>query len=212
MTKTPAFCRRVRRHSNFRCPIRDRSAMRADTPITNDAACRGPPRWRRQSPRGATPPSARRTKHHVKLFELFLACGALQLDSRAIVVHRLVNDNIPIGLYTFSCYPAWDANRLRRPAAHPGPGAFNRRATISTAGPRESRRRIKFNWRLRRLLPEPVFPGSENGISSGRGSRIRTCDLLVPNQTRYQTALCPDGYRRSIHASIQAGKQAFNGR
>ncbi len=27
----------------------------------------------------------------------------------------------------------------------------------------------------------------------GRGSRIRTCDLLVPNQTRYQTALCPAG-------------------
>ena len=26
-------------------------------------------------------------------------------------------------------------------------------------------------------------------ISSGRGDRIWTCDLLVPNQTRYQTAL-----------------------
>src|SRR6185312_6678634 len=26
----------------------------------------------------------------------------------------------------------------------------------------------------------------------GRGSRVRTCDLLVPNQTRYQTALCPE--------------------
>src|SRR5690242_13079419 len=29
----------------------------------------------------------------------------------------------------------------------------------------------------------------------GRGSRIRTCDLLVPNQTRYQTALCPASSR-----------------
>ena len=26
---------------------------------------------------------------------------------------------------------------------------------------------------------------------TGRGSRIRTCDFLVPNQTRYQTALYP---------------------
>src|SRR5215813_6324910 len=46
---------------------------------------------------------------------------------------------------------------------------------------------------------------------SGRGSRIRTCDLLVPNQTRYQTALCPAGSPRSIHASIQPGKQASAG-
>ncbi len=28
---------------------------------------------------------------------------------------------------------------------------------------------------------------------SGRGSKIRTCDPLVPNQVRYQAALCPDG-------------------
>lgn len=26
----------------------------------------------------------------------------------------------------------------------------------------------------------------------GRGSKIRTCDPLVPNQMRYQAALCPD--------------------
>src|SRR6478672_962401 len=45
----------------------------------------------------------------------------------------------------------------------------------------------------------------------GRGSRIRTCDLLVPNQTRYQTALCPAGHRRSIHASPRCGKQASAG-
>ncbi len=30
-------------------------------------------------------------------------------------------------------------------------------------------------------------------LISGRGSRIRTYDPLVPNQMRYQTALCPDG-------------------
>src|SRR5215470_4128435 len=44
-------------------------------------------------------------------------------------------------------------------------------------------------------------------MKRGRGSRIRTCDLLVPNQTRYQTALCPAGHRRSIHASVWCGKQ-----
>ena len=26
----------------------------------------------------------------------------------------------------------------------------------------------------------------------GRGDRIRTCDILVPNQARYQTALLPE--------------------
>jgi hypothetical protein len=42
------------------------------------------------------------------------------------------------------------------------------------------------------------IPASESAMAKGRpnpaggrGSRIRTCDLLVPNQTRYQTALCP---------------------
>jgi hypothetical protein len=29
----------------------------------------------------------------------------------------------------------------------------------------------------------------------GRGSRIRTCDPLLPKQMRYQTAPCPDGTR-----------------
>src|SRR5262245_53137480 len=48
-------------------------------------------------------------------------------------------------------------------------------------------------------------------MKRGRGSRIRTCDLLVPNQTRYQTALCPAGHRRSIHASVWCGKQPSAG-
>ena len=30
----------------------------------------------------------------------------------------------------------------------------------------------------------------------GRGDRIRTCGLLVPNQARYQTALRPDNTNR----------------
>ena len=29
-------------------------------------------------------------------------------------------------------------------------------------------------------------------LNNGRGSKIRTCDPLVPNQMRYQTALCPE--------------------
>jgi hypothetical protein len=40
------------------------------------------------------------------------------------------------------------------------------------------------------------------GVQIGRGSRIRTCDLLVPNQTRYQTALCPDGYTRPAFTRV----------
>jgi hypothetical protein len=30
---------------------------------------------------------------------------------------------------------------------------------------------------------------------NGRGDRIRTCDLLVPNQALYQAKLHPDGER-----------------
>ena len=36
----------------------------------------------------------------------------------------------------------------------------------------------------------------------------RTSDNTFPNQTRYQTALCPAGHRGSIHASVWCGKQA----
>ena len=35
-------------------------------------------------------------------------------------------------------------------------------------------------------------------VRSGRGDRIRTCDPLVPNQMRYQTALLPDEGRRIV--------------
>jgi hypothetical protein len=42
---------------------------------------------------------------------------------------------------------------------------------------------------------------------SGRGDRIRTCDPLVPNQMRYQTALLPErrGYsaERVLDASLE---------
>ncbi len=34
--------------------------------------------------------------------------------------------------------------------------------------------------------------GEKSPLKIGRGDRIRTCDPLVPNQMRYQTALLPD--------------------
>ncbi len=37
--------------------------------------------------------------------------------------------------------------------------------------------------------------GCSNMLTIGRGDRIRTCDLLLPKQTRYQAALHPDSER-----------------
>ncbi len=46
-----------------------------------------------------------------------------------------------------------------------------------------------------------------HGISkNGRGDRIRTCDLLVPNQALYQAKLHPDG-----HAEGYLGCDGVNG-
>jgi hypothetical protein len=39
--------------------------------------------------------------------------------------------------------------------------------------------------------PKPPAFNAEN-FEIGRGNRIRTCDPLVPNQMRYQTAPCPE--------------------
>ena len=46
------------------------------------------------------------------------------------------------------------------------------------------------------LYPDELrAPGQFNpSVKLGRGSRIRTCDPLVPNQMRYQAALCPDHF------------------
>ena len=54
-------------------------------------------------------------------------------------------------------------------------------------------------------------------LSIGRGSRIRTCDLLVPNQTRYQTALCPDpvesaGFTRVFRPDAQGPSEGLSER
>ena len=58
-------------------------------------------------------------------------------------------------------------------------------------------------WRARTAAPtKPCKPAPGAG-SGGRGSRIRTCDPLLPKQMRYQTAPCPDG-TRMLTASRQA--------
>ena len=36
----------------------------------------------------------------------------------------------------------------------------------------------------------------------GRGDRIRTCGLLVPNQARYQTALRPDNVTIQLYGQV----------
>jgi hypothetical protein len=53
----------------------------------------------------------------------------------------------------------------------------------------------------------------EHGIrrlwESGRGDWIRTSDLFVPNEARYQAALRPDSKSTSIHASMPACGSTF---
>jgi hypothetical protein len=44
----------------------------------------------------------------------------------------------------------------------------------------------------------------------GRGSRIRTCDPLLPKQMRYQTAPCPDG-TRMVSAWRAAARESADG-
>ncbi len=36
----------------------------------------------------------------------------------------------------------------------------------------------------------------------GRGDRIRTCDILLPKQARYRTALLPDSHFRTRHRAV----------
>ena|GEM_PF-5889125 len=43
-----------------------------------------------------------------------------------------------------------------------------------------------------------IFTKRGHKLRSGRGREIRTPDPLVPNQMRYQTALCPDLIREVI--------------
>ena len=46
---------------------------------------------------------------------------------------------------------------------------------------------------------------------SGRGDRIRTCDLLVPNQALYQAKLRPDADAPD-YAENEGGSKRFHGR
>ena len=45
--------------------------------------------------------------------------------------------------------------------------------------------------------------GKEGPAESGRGDRIRTCDILLPKQARYQTALRPDSVKTLILLPFQ---------
>ena len=45
---------------------------------------------------------------------------------------------------------------------------------------------------------------------NGRGSKIRTYDPLVPNQMRYQAALCPDSVIRSVFTTFNKKKEEIN--
>ena len=49
------------------------------------------------------------------------------------------------------------------------------------------------------------MPSRGRAGGSGRGRGIRTPDPLVPNQMRYQTALCPDPGLRRAPALRKAG-------
>src|ERR1700682_5513385 len=51
-------------------------------------------------------------------------------------------------------------------------------------------RRFDPNGNINAELPRNNF------FENGRGNRIRTCDPLVPNQMRYQTAPCPEPTHR----------------
>ena len=50
---------------------------------------------------------------------------------------------------------------------------------------------------------QSASPNDCNGIN-GRGERIRTSGLLVPNQARYQASLRPDGLRQPFYHSLIA--------
>ena len=46
-----------------------------------------------------------------------------------------------------------------------------------------------------------AFCGNQRAAGRGRGDRIRTCDLLVPNQALYQAKLHPERRTREVWPS-----------
>ena len=78
--------------------------------------------------------------------------------------------------------------RLRRPLLYPA--ELRALRSFVDSPPSENRHsRVGGN-------PAPLQPlGAANTIvgQNGRGDRIRTCDLLLPKQSRYQPALRPEG-------------------
>src|SRR5690606_23926773 len=69
------------------------------------------------------------------------------------------------------------------------------------------------NHRLRRpvLYPVELRAPWECDRPDGRGRGIRTPDPLVPNQMRYQTALCPDPGFRCAPAPRKTGNSGHTG-
>ncbi len=65
---------------------------------------------------------------------------------------------------------------------------------IRTYDPR-LRRPLLYPTELRALEPSTFKPARRQ--RNGRGREIRTPDILVPNQARYQTALYPDSFQRT---------------
>ena len=63
--------------------------------------------------------------------------------------------------------------------------------------------KIYYKWIINEMLTDFVkmpLCGKERWEFDGRGDRIRTCDLFVPNEARYQTAPHPD--KRSAHHTL----------
>lgn len=80
------------------------------------------------------------------------------------------------------------------PLPHPANSRSNCLALASTAAsltPKAARRPIVHGHLIR--VAKPALPSAiPDNYRSGRGDRIRTCDLLLPKQPRYQPALRPD--------------------
>jgi hypothetical protein len=71
---------------------------------------------------------------------------------------------------------------------------------------------MRMTTRLR-ALRYAVANFRRRGVEIGRGDRIRTCDLLVPNQALYQAKLHP-GQKLSLQGIVatRGSKLVFGGR
>lgn len=71
---------------------------------------------------------------------------------------------------------------------------------------------------FKRVIRTSSAKGSAHAVEYGRGSRIRTCDPLLPKQMRYRAALYPEwplsppqsGYHAAASCRKQDGSQRLN--